>query len=190
MHRKHWWLPPPPPSGQTQLQCHPIATFQNSLPFLLQMQTPFALPAQTSFESERSQQHFQSASAQDGLDSEFSDEDPSDLEQDATPRRSSRKRNATQASRDGDDQVSHTCIHDETVNLDALIGEDAGSPKGCLHRFQKHKNVNICIYTCVFCNSAVHACMRQFMRYQFMRSHVDDANNLGSMVGVRELAFL
>lgn len=73
---------------------------------LLQMQTPFALPAQTSFESERSQQHFQSASAQDGGDSEFSDEDPSDPEQDATPRRSSRKRNATQASRDADDQVS------------------------------------------------------------------------------------
>lgn len=70
------------------------------------MQTPFALPAQTSFESERSQQRFQSASAQDGGDSEFSDEDPSDPEQDTTPRRSSRKRNATQASRDADDQVS------------------------------------------------------------------------------------
>lgn len=84
----------------------------NLLPALLQMQTPFALPAQTSFESERSQQRFQSASAQDGNDSEFSDEDPSDPEQDATPRRSSRKRNATQASRDADDQVSETlCLN-------------------------------------------------------------------------------
>ena len=80
------------------------------------MQTPFALPAQTSFESERSQHRFQSASAQDGLDSEFSDDDPSDPDQDVTPRRSSRKRNATQASRDGDDQVSHECIPAQTFN--------------------------------------------------------------------------
>lgn len=69
------------------------------------MQTPFALPAQTSFESERSQHHFQSASAQEGLDSEFSEEDLSDPERAVTPRRSSRKRNVTQASKDGDDQV-------------------------------------------------------------------------------------
>ncbi|KAL3145640.1 hypothetical protein ABBQ32_003182 [Trebouxia sp. C0010 RCD-2024] len=71
---------------------------------LMAMQTPFALPAQTSFESERSQHHFQSASAQEGLDSEFSEEDLSDPERAVTPRRSSRKRNVTQASKDGDDQ--------------------------------------------------------------------------------------
>lgn len=72
---------------------------------LLQMQTPFALPAQTSFESERSQHNFQSPSAQDGIESEYSDDDLSDPEQAVTPRRSARKRNATQVSRD-DDQVS------------------------------------------------------------------------------------
>ena len=70
------------------------------------MQTPFALPAQTSFESERSQQQFRSASVQEGLDSDYSDEDLSDPEQADPPRRSSRKRNITQASRDGDGQVS------------------------------------------------------------------------------------
>ena len=83
------------------------------------MQTPFALPAQTSFESERSQHHFQSASAQDGLDSEFSDEDMSDPEQDITPRRSLRKRHVTQASRDGDDQVCRWCTRVGVVHLDS-----------------------------------------------------------------------
>ena len=72
------------------------------------MSTPFALPAQTSFESERSHHNFPGPSAgpsaEDAAESDYSDEE-SDLEQDATPRRSSRKRNATQASREGDDQV-------------------------------------------------------------------------------------
>ncbi len=68
------------------------------------MCTPFALPAQTSFESERSQHNFPGPSAEDAAESDWSDEE-SDPEQDATPRRSSRKRNATQASREGDDEV-------------------------------------------------------------------------------------
>ncbi len=71
----------------------------------LQMTTPFALPAQTSFESERSHHDFPGPSAEDAAESDYSDEE-SDPEQDATPRRSSRKRNATQASREGDDQVT------------------------------------------------------------------------------------
>lgn len=71
------------------------------------MTTPFALPAQTSFESERTQHRFSAASAQDAADSELSDEE-SDHEQDAaTPRRSSRKRNATQGIREGDEEVTH-----------------------------------------------------------------------------------
>ncbi len=68
------------------------------------MTTPFALPAQTSFESERSHHNFLDPSAEDAAESDYSDEE-SDPEQHATPRRSSRKRNATQASREGDDQV-------------------------------------------------------------------------------------
>ncbi len=68
------------------------------------MTTPFALPAQTSFESERSQHNFAGASAQDALESDFSDQEDSNAEEDATPRRSSRKRNATQASREGDEE--------------------------------------------------------------------------------------
>ena len=68
------------------------------------MSSPFALPAQTSFESERSHHNFPGPSAEDAAESDYSDEE-SDPEQDATPRRSSRKRSATQASRGGDDQV-------------------------------------------------------------------------------------
>ncbi|KAL0044922.1 hypothetical protein WJX82_002132 [Trebouxia sp. C0006] len=67
------------------------------------MTTPFALPAQTSFESERSHHNFPGPSAEDAAESDYSDEE-SDPEQDTTPRRSSRKRNATQVSREGDDQ--------------------------------------------------------------------------------------
>ncbi len=69
------------------------------------MTTPFALPAQTSFESERSHHNFPGPSAEDAAESDYSDEE-SDPEQDTTPRRSSRKRNATQVSREGDDQVT------------------------------------------------------------------------------------
>ncbi|KAL0029497.1 hypothetical protein WJX77_011945 [Trebouxia sp. C0004] len=69
----------------------------------MMMCSPFALPAQTSFESERSHHNFPGLSAEDAAESDYSDEE-SDPEQDATPRRSSRKRNATQASREGDDQ--------------------------------------------------------------------------------------
>lgn len=69
----------------------------------MMMSTPFALPAQTSFESDRSHHDFPGPSAEDAAESEYSDEE-SDPEQDATPRRSSRKRNATQASREGDNQ--------------------------------------------------------------------------------------
>ena len=73
----------------------------------LQMTTPFALPAQTSFESEHTQHSFPAASAQDAAASELSDEE-SDHEQDAaTPRRSSRKRNATQGAREGDEEVTY-----------------------------------------------------------------------------------
>ncbi|KAL0019558.1 hypothetical protein WJX79_001231 [Trebouxia sp. C0005] len=67
------------------------------------MSSPFALPAQTSFQSERSQHNFPGPSAEDAAESDYSDEE-SDPEQDAAPRRSSRKRSATQASRGGDDQ--------------------------------------------------------------------------------------
>ena len=88
----------------------------SSLVLFLQMTTPFALPAQTSFESERSQHKFASASGQDALESDVSDED-SDPEQDATPQRSSRKRNATQASRDDDDEVHDCLLCDNAVLL-------------------------------------------------------------------------
>ena len=76
----------------------------------LQMSTPFALPAQTSFDSERSQHNFPGASAQDPQDTDSSDEE-SDPEHNATPRRSSRKRNATQATKEGDEQASLFLSH-------------------------------------------------------------------------------
>lgn len=105
------------PAMQQQIHTHQPVPFSCNSPgypmlssaptaaqsFIPPMTTPFALPAQTSFESERSQHKFASASGQDALESDVSDED-SDPEQDATPPRSSRKRNATQASRDDDDE--------------------------------------------------------------------------------------
>lgn len=72
---------------------------------MLQM-SPFAQPAQTSFESERSQFALPEPSAQDPAESEAASEEESDHGQDAIPRRSSRKRNCTQVVKDSDDQVS------------------------------------------------------------------------------------